>query len=160
MAQDSPHILFQVPHRQFQVHRSRIIGKSKIPRIPSLALGKKGEPVKIHELEPYLKKKKKYIYTKEKILVYSVQYLHNRPPGTWTRTHSKASRNHGPGLRKEKRKVIYQKKKKEEGNISKRKADSHTKKLEAVLKHKQKKKGRAVFKKKLIQPQIVYINLK
>ena len=37
------------------MHRSRITGKSKIPKIPSLALGKRGEPVKVHELGPYLK---------------------------------------------------------------------------------------------------------
>ena len=44
------------------MHRSRIIGKSKMPKIPSLALGKKGEPVKVHELGPYFKKTYIYIY--------------------------------------------------------------------------------------------------
>ena len=43
---------------------------------------------------------------------------------------------------------MYQKKKKRQ-YISKRKADSYTKKLKPVLKHKQeKKKRRAMFKKK------------
>ena len=98
------------------MHRSRIISESKIPKIPSLALGKRGEPVKVHELGPYLKKI--YIYTREKIPVYPVQYLHNRPLGTWTRTYSEACRNHGPRLRKEKRKVMYQKKER----VSKKKA--------------------------------------
>ena len=62
---------------------------------------------------------------------------------------------------------MYKKKKrtciKKEGNVSKRKADPHTKKLEAVLKHKHraKKKESSVHKKeKLIQPQIVYMSLK
>ena len=74
--------------------------------------------------------------------MYPVQYLHNRSLGTWTRTYSEACGNHGPGLRKEKRKVIYQKKKERKGNISKRKVDSYTKKLEVVLKYKKKKKKR------------------
>ena len=77
-----------------------------MPRIPSLALGKRGEPIKIHELGPYLKKINN-TYIKEKILVYQVQYLRNRPPGTWTRTYSEACGNHGPGLGKEKRKVTH-----------------------------------------------------
>ena len=89
--------------------------------------------------------------------MYPVQYLHNRSLGTWTRTYSEARGNHGPRLRKEKRKVIYQKKKKKErkGNISKRKTDSYTKKLEVVLKHKERK-GKAMFlkKKNLYNPKL------
>ena len=89
-----------------------------------------------------------------KIPVYPVQYLHKKPLGTWTRTYSEACRNHGPGLRKEKRKVIYQKKK--EGNVSKRKVDPHTKKLEAVLKHKHRvrKKKEQCSKKNLYNPKL------
>ena len=153
MAQDSPHRYFQIPHRQIQVHRSRITGKSKIPKILSLALGKRGEPVKVHELGLYLK-----IYIQEKILVYAVQYLHNRSPSTWTRTYSEACGNHGPELRKEKRKVIYQKEKERKDNILKRKADSHTKKLEAVLKHQKKKRNKQESnvkkKKNLYDPKL------
>ena len=83
--------------------------------------------------------------------MYPVQYLHNRSPGTWTKTYSETCGNHGPGLGKEKRKVTHQKEKERKGNVSKRKTDSYTKKLEAVLKHQKKKKKRkrkAMFKKK------------
>ena len=54
------------------------------------------------------------------IPVYPVQYLHNRLPGTWTRTYSEACGNHGPGLRKEKKKVIGKKRKyiKEKGRFT------------------------------------------
>ena len=90
----------------------------------------------------------------ERIPVYPVQYLHNRSPGTWTRTYSETCGNHGPGLGKEKRKVIYQKEKERKGNVSKRKTDSYAKKSEAILKHKERKR-KAMFKKKnLYNPKL------
>ena len=89
--------------------------------------------------------------------MYPVQYLHNRLPGTWTRTYSEACGNHGLGLRKEKshrkEKAIYQRKR-QIHILRNEKQFSNTKK-------KKKAKSRAMFKKKkLIQPQIVYVNLK
>ena len=85
--------------------------------------------------------------------MYPVQYLHNRLPGTWTRIYRETCEDHGPGLRKEKshRKAIYQ-----------RKRQIHIlRKKEAVLKHKRESKEQNnVQKEKLIQSQIVYVNLK
>ena len=87
--------------------------------------------------------------------MYPVQYLHNKLPGTWTRIYSEACEDHGPGLRKEKshrkEKAIYQRK--EQIHILRKK--------EAVLKHKRESKEQNnVQKEKLIQSQIVYVNLK
>ena len=65
------------------MHRSRIIGKNKIPKIPNPALGKRGEPVKVHELGPYLKKKKKtYIQGKRyQCTQFSTCTIDHRVPG-------------------------------------------------------------------------------
>ena len=60
------------------MHRSRITNKSKVSRIPSLALGKRGEPVKVHELGPYLKKKiyrKRYQCTQFSTCIINYQVL-------------------------------------------------------------------------------------
>ena len=86
---------------------SRITGKSKVPRIPSLALGKRGT-CQVHELGPYFKKKYTKKKRKERIPVYPIQYLHNKVTTRYlVQDLLCACRNHGPGLRKEKRKTMY-----------------------------------------------------
>ena len=90
--------------------------------------------------------------------MYPVQYLHNRLPGTWTRIRSKTCEDHGPGLREKKKKKSHRKEK----AIYQRKRQIHIlRKKEAVLKHKRESKEQSnVQKEKLIQSQIVYVNLK
>ena len=93
----------------------------------------KGEPVKVHELGPYLKKKK-YIHREGyQCTQFSTCIINYRVPGPELTVKPVETMVQDSG----KKKKIREKKRQ---YISKRKADSHTKKLEAVLKHQKKKK--------------------
>ena len=84
----------------------------------------KGEPVKVHELGPYLERNIR------RIPVYPVQCLHNKLPGTWTRIRSKTCEDHGPGLREKKKKR----------RAIEKERQIHILKKKIVLKHKRESK--------------------
>ena len=88
--------------------------KSKMPKVPSLALGKRGKPVKVHELGPYLKNiyRKRYQCTQ-----FSTCTIDHRVPGpelkvkpvrTMVQDSGKKREKSYIKKKKRKEKVIYQ----------------------------------------------------
>ena len=109
-----------------------------MPKIPSLALGKKGNLSKFMNWDRiskiYMQKEKGGRY---QCTQFSTCTINHQVPGPELTVKPIGTMVQDSGKKREKSCI---KKKKKEGNVSNIKADPHTKKLEAVLKHKHRAK--------------------